>query len=84
MEALYLFLENAVKLIIQPLIGLLFALALVYFLWGAAQFVLNSGESQGREKGKKAMVWGLVGLFIMTAVFGILSIITNTFGVALP
>ncbi|MFQ5540873.1 MAG: hypothetical protein ACE5F4_01350 [Candidatus Paceibacteria bacterium] len=84
MEQLSLFIGNFVRLIINPLIGLLFALALAYFVWGGAQFILNAGSEEGRKKGKQALLWGLIGLFVMASVFGILRVVTATFGVALP
>lgn len=79
MQSLSQFIAGLVTLIINPLIGLLFALALAYFLWGAAQFILNAGNEEGRKKGKDALLWGLIGLFIMSSVFGILNIVTSTF-----
>jgi len=79
MNALSQFIANVVNLIINPLIGLLFALALAFFVWGAAQLVLNSGSDEGRKKGKDALLWGLIGLFIMSAVFGILRVVVATF-----
>lgn len=84
MQTLTQFIGKVVTLIINPLIGLLFALALAYFVWGAAQFILNAGSEEGRTKGKQALLWGLIGLFLMTAVFGILRVVTATFGVDLP
>lgn len=79
MQTLSAFLANIVEFIINPLIGFLFALALAFFVWGAAQFILNAADSEGRKKGKNALIWGLVGLFIMTGVFGILRIVVGTF-----
>lgn len=76
-----MFLNNLVALIIQPLVNLLFALAVVYFLFGASKFILNAADSKGREDGKQALIWGLVGLFIMSAVWGILGVLTKTFGI---
>lgn len=66
--------------IINPLIFLLFAAASVYFVFGLLQFVMNSSNDEARDKGKKHMVYGLVGLFIMVSVFGILNLVLNTFG----
>lgn len=79
MERLSIFLNNIVIFIIQPVITLLFALALAYFVWGMAQFILNAADSEGREKGRRALIWGILGLFIMTAVIGILNILVGTF-----
>lgn len=84
MEVLLTFIGNIVRDIINPLIGLLFALALVFFVYGGSQFILNASDPKKRDEGKKNLVYGLVGLFIMSAVFGILQVITNTFGVSLP
>jgi len=81
MQNLSQFIAGVVTLIINPLIGLLFALALAYFLWGAAQFILNAGSEEGRKKGKDALLRGLIGIFIMASVFGILNVVTSTFGI---
>lgn len=79
MDRFNAFIDLVVSLIIQPLITLLFALALAYFVWGMAQFILNAADSEGRERGKRALLWGIVGIFIMTAVIGILRITLGTF-----
>lgn len=84
MNKLEIFIGNVVNLIIQPLITLLFALALAFFLWGLAMFVLNAGDPDGRKKGRDALIWGIVGLFIMTGVMGILAAVTGTFEVGFP
>ena len=70
--------------IINPLIGLLVAVAFVVFIWGLVQFIWGVQSEEDREKGKRHMVWGIVGMFIMIAVFGILALLLNTFGVRLP
>ncbi len=84
MEVLFVFIGNVVRDIINPLIGLLFALALAFFVYGAAQFILNSDDASKRDEGKKNLLYGFIGLFIMSAVFGILTVVTATFGVGLP
>jgi len=66
------------------LIGVLLALALLFFAWGLAEFILRSDSDEGRETGRQHMLWGILGIFVMVAVIGILRIITNTFGVDLP
>lgn len=66
------------KVIINPIIFLLFTLAAVYFLYGLAQYLLSPNNEEVRKKSKSVMFWGLVGLFIMVAVFGIMRIILGT------
>ena len=69
------------KVIINPIIFLLFALAAVYFLYGLAQYLLSPNNEEVRKKSKSVMFWGLIGLFIMVAVFGIMRLILGTFKV---
>lgn len=69
------------NLIINPLIIFLGALALVYFLWGLAQFLLTPEDSGGREKAKRQIIWGIIGLFVMVSAFGILNLFLRTFGI---
>ncbi len=67
--------------IIDPLILLLFALAVVYFLFGMMKFIQNQDNAEAQSEGKQHMVWGIIGIFIMVAVYGILGFITTTLGV---
>lgn len=67
--------------IINPLIMLLFALALVFFIWGVVEFIGGSDNEEKRTKGRQHIIWGLVGLTIMASVFGIINIIINTLGI---
>ena len=72
------------RLIINPLIILMFATALLYFLYGTTQFIMNAGKPEEREVGKRHIIWGLVGMLIMFGVFVILRIIMTTFGGSNP
>lgn len=63
--------------VLNRLIPLLIAAALVVFFWGLVQYVL-SGKAKGA---KDIMVAGLLALFVMTSVWGIIRLAQNTFGV---
>lgn len=69
------------RVILNPLIIFLFALAVVYFIYGLARYLLSPDNEEVRKSSKSQMLWGIVGMFIMISVFGILSIIMNTLGV---
>lgn len=69
------------EVIIQPLISLLFALAVLIFLWGIFEFIRDAESADGREKGKQHMIYGIIGIVIMVAVWGIIGILKNTFGI---
>lgn len=68
------------RVIINPIIFFLFAVAMVYFLYGVAQYFLSSDNEEVRSKSKTHMLWGIIGLFIMVGVFGIMRILLNTVG----
>jgi hypothetical protein len=65
--------------ILNPLIALLFAVALLVFIWGMAQYIFQADSEEGRITGRRKMIWGVIGMFIMFSVWGIMWIIVNTF-----
>ena len=56
------------------------ALALLFFLWGLALYIF-SGPGEKRDEGRQTMVWGVVALFVMVSVWGLVRVLSNTFGV---
>jgi uncharacterized membrane protein YidH (DUF202 family) len=68
------------RVIINPLIILLFALATVYFIYGLVRYLTSPENEEIRKSSKSHMLWGIVGMFIMIAVFGIMNIILTTIG----
>ncbi len=80
-ESLDQFIVKVDNLIINPLIVLLFALALAYFLWGIFEFLSNTDNEEKRTSGKKHMLFGIIGITVMMAVWTLLNIVLNTLGV---
>lgn len=75
------FITNVDSMIINPLIMLLFALALAYFLYGVFEFIANQSNDEKKTTGKSHMLWGIVGITIMIGVWAILGMILNTFNI---
>lgn len=73
-------LAKVVQNIIQPIVGILFALAFLLFIWGGVRFIFRADDEAEVTQGKQHLIWGLVGMFIMVAVYGILNLISGTFG----
>ena len=63
--------------ILNPIAGLLIALGVLMFVYGLIEFIAGADNEDKRNIGKRHMVWGVVGLFIMVSVFGIMWIIIN-------
>ncbi len=76
-------LGKVIDLILNPAILVIFSLGFLVFIWGLVQFLdaLNKGGKS--DDGKQHMLWGIVGMFIMVSVFGIISFITNTLGLGI-
>ncbi len=71
--------------ILNPLIWLLFAVALVVFLWGVVEFLRErDANSQKANDGKQHLLWGLVGMFIMVSAFAIMNLIKSIIGSNIP
>lgn len=67
--------------IIDPLIAFLFALAVVYFLYGVLEFILNQENEEKKTTGKSHMIWGIIGITIMLGVWTILNIVLATLNI---
>ena len=63
--------------ILRPIVLLLFALATVLFLWGVVEFLINRDNEEERDRGKRHMIWGIVGLIIMFSATGIICVLIN-------
>lgn len=79
------FLNRLNQYILNPLITLIFAIAFLIFFWGIVEFINSQVTVDGeREKGKKKIMWGLIGMFIMFSAYGIIRILLDTFGLSSP
>jgi hypothetical protein len=56
------------------------ALALLAFFWGLAVFIFQAGDEQARGRGKQIMLWGIIALFVIIAVWGIVALLQQIFG----
>ncbi len=76
------FLDKVNQFILNPLIILMFVVALLVFFWGLVEFIYKAGSEDGREVGKRNMMWGIAGMVIMVSVYGIIRLILQTFGIS--
>lgn len=70
-----------IKGTMNTIIGILFILATLVFLWGIVQFIAGSGDPAKRDKAKGIMMWGIIGLAVMAAAWGVTNIIIDYFGI---
>ena len=77
MKAIDPLLKKIAEQIVNPLITLMFAVAAVFFIYGVTEFIAASDNEEARTKGKQHMIWGVIGIFIMISVWGIMNILNN-------
>mgnify|MGYP003394320272 CR=1 FL=1 len=75
------FISNVNTQIINPIIQLLFAVAILYFLYGVFRLFSNADNEEVKTEAKNTMLWGIIGLAIMLGVWGILNLILSTFNI---
>jgi len=67
--------------LINILLPIVVALALLFFFWGLAKFILASGDEEAKDQGKRIMIWGVLALFVMASVWGLVAFFGNLTGV---
>jgi TRAP-type C4-dicarboxylate transport system permease small subunit len=66
--------------IVRIIIGMLFPLATAIFLWGAIEYMRAAGDEKKIKDAKQKIIYGIIGLTLMVAVWGIVKAIVTTFG----
>lgn len=77
-EALGGVLNPIITHIVNPIVQLMFAVAVVVFAYGVFQMIWNKTDADGHTKGRNSMLGGLIGMFIMLSAWGIINLIANT------
>ena len=58
---------------------LLFSAGLLVFFWGVIEFLwgLNAAGESSKDEGKRHMLWGLIGMFVMVSAYAIINFIAG-------
>lgn len=66
--------------ILNAIVPVLVALGVVYFVWGVVTYVIADGE-EAKKAGRDRMIFGIIGFAVIIGLWGLVSIITNTFAI---
>lgn len=72
--------NNVIVYLINPLLKLVIVITFLYFLYGMLRYIFamsNGGKDEEINNGKRHMLWGLVGLFIIFSINGIMSLLSS-------
>lgn len=64
--------------LINRVIPFIIALAVLWFLWGIFRFITNVGDPEKRKEATGMILWGVVGLFVMVSVWGLVNILVRS------
>ncbi len=67
--------------LVDVLLGLVVTLALLALFWGIALMIFRAGDETARAQGKQVIIWGVIGLFVVFTVWGLIALLQQIFNV---
>lgn len=62
-------------------IPILLVIATIIFIYGLITYILNVGNAEKQKEARSLMIWGIVLLFVIVAVWGLVGVVGRTFNV---
>jgi hypothetical protein len=72
---------NEIATLIGQLIPLLIAIAVLFFIWGLVTFIASADDEAARAAAKTKMIWGVVALFVIVGVWGLVGLLQTFTGI---
>lgn len=72
---------NMVGSLLNQLVPLIFALAFIWLIWGIVKYIeAGAGDPKTRDASRDNIIYALIFLFVMSSVWGLVRVISNTVG----
>ena len=65
--------------LLNGLLPVLVAFAVAVFSWGVLKYIRASDNPEQRTEGRELMIYGIVAIFIMVSLWGLVNIIVDVF-----
>lgn len=65
------------QVLVMRLVPIVVGLALLLFLWGVLNYLFKKDEVQKKDA-RDFMIWGIVALFVMVSVWGLVTVLSQT------
>lgn len=72
-------LVSSIRSLVNIAIPIVGGLILLAFFWGLMRFVFNAGDESAKESGRRLMINGIIALFVMASIWGIVNFIAAQF-----
>ena len=70
-----------VRSILNAVVPIIIALGVVYILWGIIQSYTR-GDEEKRKEGHMKVLYGIIALFVMVSIWGLVNILVGTAGLS--
>ncbi len=70
--------------IINTITGVAVSIGVIYYLWNVAVSINDASSAKSWENFRKQILWGILALFVMFSIWGILRILDNTLFTGVP
>lgn len=70
---------GAIGTLVKTLIPIAVGVGFLVFFWGLATFIFSSANEKSHEEGKNRMIWGVVAIFVMVSVWGLVLFLQKAF-----
>jgi len=70
--------------LINMAIPVLAGLAVAIFFWGVVRYIYHEGDPHSKSQDKTIMMWGIIALFVLFSLWGILRLLSDSFGITTP
>ena len=67
--------------VLAIVIPLLITIALIYFLWGVAKYVMSQGDESAQTEARGMIIHGIIALFVIISVWAFVGVLNSTFNV---
>ena len=73
------FVSKIISCFLNPIVSLVVSFSVVIFLFGVFKFISSESGGEGKNDGKSFMFWGIIGIFVMVSLWGLVNIFKSTF-----
>ena len=70
--------------VLQILLFVFFGIAILVFSWGIVKYISAAGDPAKLKEARSFILWGIIFIFILVAIFGIVAFIKSAFDLGVP
>ena len=72
---------GTIRSIVNSIVPLFMVIAVAVFLWGIIKYITAAGDEEKAKSARGYIIYGLIGIFVMVAFWGIIQVVASTFNV---